>query len=114
MYIVGQTGEIIVNSERVECIYEQMENNVPAIKARTSNVNVTLGLYKTKQGIDRAMADLALALMAGDSSRMHVYMMRKDEELQEIKQTTGEVAADGKQEGTEPAGGSGVDGASRS
>ena len=25
MYIVGQTGEIIVNSERIECIYVQME-----------------------------------------------------------------------------------------
>ena len=113
MYIVGQTGEVIVNSERIECIYEQMEKNVPAIRAKTSNVTVTLGLYKTKQSIDRAMADLALALMAGDSSRMHVYMMRKDEELQEIKQTTREVAADGKQEGTEPAGGPGVDGTNR-
>lgn len=113
MYIVGQTGEVIVNSERIECIYVQMEKNVPAIRAKTSNVTVTLGLYKTKQSIDRAMADLALALMAGDTNRMNVYMMRQDEELQEIKQTTGEVAADGKQEGTEPAGGSGVDGANR-
>lgn len=114
MYIVGQTGEIIVNSDHIECIYEELEKGLPAVRARTQHVNVTLGIYNTKQAIDRAMADLALALMAGDSSRMHVYMMRKDEELQEIKQTTGEVAADGKQEGTEPAGGSGVDGANRS
>lgn len=91
MYVVGQTGEVIINTDKVECIYEQMENGMPVIKARTQNVNATLGMFKTKEGIDRAMADLALALMAGDTNRMHVYMMRKDEELQEIKQTAGEA-----------------------
>lgn len=75
MYIVGQTGEIIVNSDHIECIYEEPEKGLPAVRARTQHVNVTLGIYNTKQAIDRAMADLALALMAGDTNRMNVYMM---------------------------------------
>lgn len=112
MYIVGQTGEVIINSEQVECFYEQAENGVPAIKARTQNVNVTLGLYKTKRQIDSAMADLAMALLADDANRMKVYMMRSEQDLQEIRPMSGEVAADGKQEGTEPAGDTGLDGAS--
>lgn len=78
MYVVGQTGEVIINTDKVECIYEQVENGTPAIKARTQNVNATLGLYKTKENIDQAMADLALALMAGDERRLQVYMMRQD------------------------------------
>lgn len=78
MYVVGQTGEVIINTDKVECIYEQVENGTPAIKARTQNVNATLGLYKTKESIDQAMADLALALMAGNERRLQVYMMRQD------------------------------------
>lgn len=120
MFIVGQTGEIIVNSDRVECFYEQIENGVPAIKARTQNVNVTLGLYRTKQGIDKAMADLGLALLAADARAMKAYMMRADDAPQEIKQSAGMDPDrparegrpnDGKQETTEPAGNAGMDGA---
>ena len=110
MYVVGQTVEVIINTDKVECIYEQVENGTPAIKARTQNVNATLGLYKTKESIDQAMADLALALMAGDERRLQVYMMRQDGVPQEIKQTTGEAVPDGEQKGTEPAGGPGMDG----
>lgn len=116
MYVVGQTGEVIINTDKVECIYEQVENGTPAIKARTQNVNATLGLYKTKEGIDRAMADLALALMSGDQHRLNVYMMQQDGSLQEIKQSAGldpdhpareGRLEDGKRNGTEPAGSSG-------
>lgn len=110
MYVVGQTGEVIINTDKVECIYEQMENNMPVIKARTQNVNATLGMYKTKESIDRAMADLALALMAGNERRLEVYMMRQDDVPHEVKPLTGEVAADGEQEITEPAGSASVDG----
>lgn len=78
MYIIGQTGEIIVNTNHVECIYEQLEDGVPAIKARTCNVNVTLGLYKSKDAIDRAMAQLGLALLADDVNRMRAFAMPPD------------------------------------
>ena len=116
MYVVGQTGEVIVNTDKVECIYEVVEDGVPAIKARTQNVNATLGRYKTKQSIDSAMADLALALMGGDQHRLNVYMMRQDGSPQEIKQSSGldpdrpaqeGRLKDGERNGTEPAGGSG-------
>ncbi|MBQ9698248.1 MAG: hypothetical protein IJV46_06895 [Acidaminococcaceae bacterium] len=78
MFILGQTGEIIINADYIECVYEQPEQGVPAIKARTRSLNVTLGLYKTKEAIDRAMAHLGLALMAGDANRLRMFAMPAD------------------------------------
>jgi len=87
MYILGQTGEILVNAEHVECFYEQPERGLPAIKARTRSVNVTLGIYKGKEAIDKAMASLGMALMAGDKNGLHVYAMLADDTPQNIEQT---------------------------
>lgn len=78
MFIIGQTGEIIVNTDHVECIFVQPERGVPAIKARTRSVNVTLGLYKTKEAIDRAMAHLGLALLGADAGHMRAFAMPDD------------------------------------
>ena len=116
MYIVGQTVEVIVNSDHVECFYEQMESGVPAIRARTKNLTVTLGLYRVKGAIGKAMADLALALMAGDANRMQVYAMPSEGPegiTQTIRQSPGQGGGpeDGEQKAAEPAGSAGMDGA---
>lgn len=93
MYIIGQTGQVIVNSEHAEFFYAAQQDNMLVILARTKDHTITLGRYKTAKSVIKAMADLGLALIAGDSNRMNAYAMRPDDP--ETEQKTGEAAADG-------------------
>lgn len=93
MYIIGQTGQVIVNSEHAEFFYTAQQDNMLVILARTKDHTVTLGWYKTIKSVNKAMTDLGLALIAGASNRMNAYAMRSDDP--ETEQKTGEAAADG-------------------
>lgn len=93
MYIVGQTGRVIVNSERMDVLFTDQQDGMLAIKARNREIIITLGLYKTERSLAQAMADLGLALIAGDSNQMKVYAMRSDDP--ETEQKTEEETADG-------------------
>ena len=78
MYIIGQSCENIVNSDHVECFYENKvpESGLTVVYARTHSLKVMLGIYRTKKSADKAMANLGLALLAGES--MHAFAMPED------------------------------------
>lgn len=121
MFVVGQTMEIIVNSDRVDCFHIKVKNGIPTVIARMRNIEVEMGAYQNDQAAKRAMANLAAAMMAGDARQMHVFMMPGPDGLLRGEKRTVRLdpdhparegePEDDKQETTEPAGSAGVDGA---
>lgn len=121
MFVVGQTVEIIVNSDRVDCFHIKVKNGIPTVIARMRNIEVEMGVYQDDRAAKRAIAKLAAVMMAGDARQMQVFMMPGPDGLLRGEKRTVRLdpdhpareggPEDDKQETTEPAGNAGVDGA---